>query len=48
MFLNQASSILFETALQFLAMTYVISVMLVLLASQIGLAVIEILEAASD
>jgi uncharacterized membrane protein len=38
----------FETALQLLAMVYLASVMLVLLASQVGLAVIAILEAASD
>jgi hypothetical protein len=39
-------NISFETALQLLTMAYVASVMLVLLASQIGLAVIETLEAA--
>ncbi len=34
----------FETALQFLAIAYLVSVILLLLASQIGLAIIKTLE----
>jgi hypothetical protein len=42
------SNILFETTLQLLAMAYVASVMLLLTASNVGLAVIEIIEEADD
>jgi hypothetical protein len=38
----------FETALQFLAMVYMVSVMLLLTASNVCLAVIEIFEDAGD
>lgn len=41
-------SVPFETVLQTLAMAYVASAILVLLASNICLAVIEIIEEASD
>lgn len=41
-------NILFETALQLLAMSYVFSVLLLLAASNICLAVIEVIEEAGN
>jgi hypothetical protein len=41
-------NISFETALQLLTMAYAASVMLLLTASNVGLAVIEIIEEADD
>lgn len=42
------SYIFFETAIQFLVLAYLISVLLLLAASKIGLAVIETIEEAKD
>lgn len=42
------SYIFFETALQFLVVAYLISVVLLLASTKIGLAVIETIEAAKD
>jgi hypothetical protein len=42
------SYIFFETALQFLVVAYLVSVVLLLAASKIGLAVIETIEEAKD